>query len=48
MLQRLDGVREVNADHHTGLVQARIDPQRVSREQVARRLAAAGFEEVSA
>lgn len=48
VLQRLEGVRQVTADHRSGVVSAEVDPQKVSRDTVAQRLAAAGFEEVPA
>lgn len=43
-LGRLDGVREVTADHTSGRVALRIDPDLVDRSALAERIETAGYE----
>lgn len=42
-LGRLDGVREVRADHRTGRVQVRFDPAVTDRGVLAEQVATAGY-----
>lgn len=46
-LGRLDGVREVSADHTSGRVVLRIDPALVDRPALAERIEMAGYEVVA-
>lgn len=42
-LRRIDGVRDVTADHTSGLVQVRLDPQATGPDAVTDRITLAGF-----
>lgn len=44
VLRRVDGVREVTADHASGRVRVRVGPELEDRAVLAERLDAAGFE----
>ncbi|OLT40043.1 heavy metal transporter [Saccharomonospora sp. CUA-673] len=44
VLGRIEGVREVTADHSSGRVQVRIGPELAERAVLAERIEAAGFE----
>ncbi|WP_026197965.1 heavy-metal-associated domain-containing protein [Sciscionella marina] len=44
VLHRVDGVREVTADHSTGHVEVSIGPGLADRAVLAERIEAAGFE----
>lgn len=46
VLRRVEGVREVRADHTTGRVQVRVGPELSDPDVLADRVAAAGFEVV--
>jgi copper chaperone CopZ len=46
LLRRVEGVREVSADHTTGAVRIRVGPELADRGVLAQRLATAGFEVV--
>jgi len=48
VLRRVDGVREVAADHTTGRVRVRVGPEFGDRAVLVERLGAAGFEAVDA
>ena len=43
VLRRVEGVREVSADHRTGVVRVRVGPELVDRAVLAPRLGAAGY-----
>lgn len=43
-LGRLDGVVKAKADHRAGQVDVRLDPDRVSEDQIKERIRAAGFD----
>lgn len=43
-LGRLDGVLRSSADHQAGQVEVRFDPERVSDDELAERIRAAGYE----
>jgi copper chaperone CopZ len=43
VLRRVEGVREVTADHSTGVVRVRVGPELADRAVLAERLAAAGY-----
>jgi copper chaperone CopZ len=45
-LRRLDGVRQVRADHRTQTVKVRFDEARLGEADLAGRLAAIGYEPV--
>lgn len=44
VLRRVDGVREVSADHSTGRVQVRVGPEIDDRAVLAERINTAGFQ----
>ena len=44
VLGRVEGVREVTADHSSGQVQVRIGPELAERAVLAERIEAAGYE----
>ncbi|QGK72247.1 copper chaperone [Allosaccharopolyspora coralli] len=44
VLGRVDGVRDVSADHHSGHVQVRVGPELADHAVLAERIEAAGFE----
>ncbi|EHY87496.1 heavy-metal-associated domain-containing protein [Saccharomonospora azurea] len=46
VLRRVEGVREVTADHTTGAVRVRIGPELADRGVLVERLATAGYEVV--
>lgn len=46
VLRRVEGVREVTADHATGRVQVRIGPELVDRGVLGERIENAGYEVV--
>jgi copper chaperone CopZ len=43
LLRRVEGVREVTADHSTGVVRVSVGPELIDRAVLAERLAAAGY-----
>jgi copper chaperone len=43
VLDRVEGVREVSADHTSGRVHIRLDPQATDRGVLTERIEAAGF-----
>ncbi len=46
VLHRLDGVHEATADHRTGEVRVRFDPQATDRAALVERIVTAGYEVV--
>ncbi len=46
VLRRVEGVREVTADHTTGRVEVRVGPELAGRGVLAERIDAAGYEVV--
>lgn len=46
VLRRVEGVREVTADHTTGQVEVRVGPELTDRAVLAERIDAAGYEVV--
>lgn len=46
VLRRVEGVREVTADHATGRVEVRVGPELADRSVLGERIDAAGYEVV--
>jgi copper chaperone CopZ len=46
VLRRVQGVREVSADHPTGRVEVRVGPELADREVLGERIEAAGYQVV--
>ena len=46
VLRRVEGVREVTADHTTGRVQIRVGPELPGRQVLVERITGAGYEVV--
>lgn len=44
MLSRQEGVIKADADHKTGKVILRFDPERISKEQIKQAIQAAGYD----
>lgn len=47
VLRRVEGVREVTADHDTGRVEVRVGPELTDRGVLAERIGVAGYEVIN-